>query len=77
LRAKDFGELTVWAAVGLAVLLLLAATYVRSTPASKVHMLVEDRLLRHALLIIEDGGEMLAMSLVCWFVARLTGATPR
>jgi hypothetical protein len=56
-----------------------------------VHMAVRERVLRHALGIIEDGGEMFAMSLVCWFVisllqtpgrppallARLTRATPR
>jgi hypothetical protein len=113
LRAKDFGELTVWAGFGLVLLALLAATYRRSAPASRqathglavlfgvlaffgafvdmVHMAVRERVLRHALGIIEDGGEMFAMSLVCWFVisllqspgsppawlARLTRATPR
>ena len=93
LRAKDLGELTVWAACGVAFLFVLAATYMRSDPAARrasrgvavlfgvvvffgafvdmVHMAVREPLLRAALLVLEDGGEMLAMSLVCCLVLRL------
>jgi hypothetical protein len=35
------------------------------------HEAVSGRFLRHALGVIEDGGEMLAMSLICWFAFAL------
>lgn len=101
LRAQDFGELTVSGALGLAFLVLIGVTYLRSASdarnASKDLALLFSLIVFFGVLIdmlhiiagygygemvfgvVEDGGEMFAMSVVCWYVFNLVerrGKTP-
>lgn len=95
LRARDFGELTVSGAFGLAFLVLILIMYLRSTRDAKNAS--QDLALLFGVLVffgvfidmlsivagggyskvffgvVEDGGEMFAMSLVCWYVLNLLG----
>lgn len=93
LQAKDFGELTVWAAFGVAFLTAITATYLNSSAAARkaslgigqlfgllaffgavvdmAHSAVAGRILKAAIGVLEDGGEMLAMSLICWYVVKV------
>jgi hypothetical protein len=97
LMPKDFGEVTVWAAFGVAFLTAITAAYLNSSPAARkaslgiaqlfcllalfgavvdvAHSAVPTaglaRYLRAAVGVIEDGGEMLAMTLICWYVVKV------
>lgn len=94
LRARDFGELTVYGAVGLTFLALIFIAYLRSSRdarnASQDLALLSGVLVffgliidmfdiiaegRHAEMIfgvVEDGGELFAMSLICWYAFHLS-----
>jgi hypothetical protein len=93
LRAQDFGELTVSAVAGLALLALIAMLYSRGTREARnvskdlalllailvffgifvdmLHIMAPGRYLKDALAVIEDGGELFAVSAACWYVFRL------
>jgi hypothetical protein len=93
LRAQDFGELTVWAAFGLAFLVALVLSYLRASREARraarvlgeifcllaffgafvdmLHSAAQPPRLRAVLGMLEDGGEMLAMSLACWYALKL------
>jgi hypothetical protein len=93
LEAKDFGELTLSAAFGVAFLALISMTYLRSTHAARnaskdlallfgilvffgvgvdmLHTAVEVPYVKPLLGVLEDGGEMFAVSVVCWYVLKL------
>jgi hypothetical protein len=93
LQPKDFGELTVWGAFGVAFLTAITAAYLKSSFAARkaslgigqlfcllaffgavmdmAHSAVPARLLKAAFGVLEDGGEMLVMSLICWYVVKV------
>ena len=93
LRAKDFGELAVTGAAGLAFLLLLLVMYRRSETAAReasrrlafylgivvffgvvvdmIHILSGNDGSAAILGAVEDGGEMVAVSIVCWYALNL------
>lgn len=100
LRAEDFGELLVFAAIGTATAALVAAAYAAGSAtfrrralhvavllvafagfagfADMLHIAVSGFApLGHAFDVVEDGGEMLVMSVICGYVvATLASEAP-
>lgn len=58
------------------LLLLLAALASTGIVADMIHQMIGSRLVRGSLTIVEDGGEMLVMSVIVWFVVALVLARP-
>jgi len=93
LRAQDFGELTVYGAVGLTFLVLIVTIYLRSSrdarnasidlavlsgaiaffgvPVDMLDSVARGSRVVGVLGLVEDGGEMVAMSAVCSYVLHL------
>jgi hypothetical protein len=93
LRAQDYGELTVFAAVGVLfatplliawwrgdadlrrdyrdLALLVGCLALVGVVLDLLHVMVQIRALGGAIGLLEDGGEMIVMSVICWYTYRL------